>query len=161
MKILKLRHVCIALLLAGLASCGTSADKGTTETIVEHNSVANDTLVAINEDTNLINTAYEKFVFAIDSQNEQPETYFTANALKKLQEDYEYDCGEEPCYAFYALRTKMQDSNPETDGASMVNNIKPDGNDWYVVSYSDMGWTGKTRIKIAGGKIDDYQRIEQ
>lgn len=85
MKILKLRHVCIALLLAGLASCGTSADKGTTESIVEQNSVANDTLAAINKDTNLINTAYEKFVFAIDSQNEQPETYFTANALKNCK----------------------------------------------------------------------------
>ena len=161
MKIIELRHVCIALLLAGLASCGTSADKGKTETIVEQISVANETIAEINEDTNLINIAYEKFVFAIDSQNEQPETYFTANALKKLQEDYEYDCDEGSCYAFYALRTKMQDSNPETDGASMVNNIEPDGNNWYVVSYSDMGWTGKTRIKIEGGKIDDYERIEQ
>lgn len=161
MKIIELRYVCIALLLAGLASCGTSADKGTTETVVEQNSVANETLAKSNEDTNLISTAYEKFVFAIDSQDELPETYFTANVLKKLQEDYEYDCDEGPCYAFYALRTKMQDSNPQTDGASMVNNIEPDGNNWYVVSYSDMGWTGKTRIKIADGKIDDYERIEQ
>lgn len=77
-----------------------------------------------------------------------------------MQEDYEYDCDEEPCCAFYAMRTEMQDSNPETDGASMVNSIEPDGNDWYVVSYSDMGWSGKTRIKIADGKIDDYERIE-
>ena len=161
MKIIGFRHVCIASLLAGLASCGASADKSGTETIVDQNSVANDTLAGISEDIALINTAYEKFVFAIDSQNVQPETYFTTNALKKLQEGYEYDCDEEPCYAFYALRTKMQDTNPETDGASKINNIEPDGNNWYVVSYSDMGWAGKTRIKIAGGKIDDYERIEQ
>lgn len=161
MKTIDLRLVCIGLLLVALASCGVSVDKSTAETIVEQNSVANDTLAEISDDISLINIAYEKFVFAIDSQNVQPETYFTTNALKKLQEDYEYDCDEEPCYAFYALRTKMQDSNPETDGSSKVNNIEPDGNDWYVVSYSDMGWTGKARIKIAGGKIDDYERIEQ
>jgi hypothetical protein len=54
----------------------------------------------------------------------------------------------------------MQDSNPDTDGASKICDIELDRDDWYIVSYSDMGWTGKTRIKIIDGKVDDYQRIE-
>jgi hypothetical protein len=30
----------------------------------------------------------------------------------------------------------------------------------YVVSYSDMGWPGKTRVKIINGnKIDAYERV--
>ncbi len=37
--------------------------------------------------------------------------------------------------------------------------IEPE-DDWYVVFYSDMGWSGKTRIKIVDGKIDDYQRLK-
>lgn len=86
-------------------------------------------------------------------------TYFTANALKKLQADYDFDCDEEPCYAFYALRTEMQDSKPGTDGSSQIYSIEPQ-DDWFVVFYSDMGWSGKTRIKIVDGKIDDYQRLK-
>ena len=60
---------------------------------------------------------------------------------------------------FYALRTEMQDSNPDTDGSSKICDIELGRDGWYIVSYSDMGWTGKTRIKITNGKIDDYQRI--
>ena len=80
--------------------------------------------------------------------------------LKNTFQDYEFDCDEGSCYAFYALRTEMQDSNPDTDGASKICDIELDRDGWYIVSYSDMGWTGKTRIKIIDGKVDDYQRIE-
>lgn len=152
-----------ALALAGFASCGASSEKNDNKTIIEQSSVADEDVS--DEDTeniSLINTVYEKFVFAIDSQSdENPEKYFSDNALKKLQEDYEFDCEEGSCYAFYALRTEMQDSNPGTDGASGICDIEPDGDGWYMVSYVDMGWPGKTRIKITNGKIDDYQRISQ
>ena len=153
-----------ALALAGFASCGASSEKNDNKTIIEQSSIANEDVS--DEDTesiSLINTVYEKFVFAIDSQSdENPEKYFSANALKKLQEDYEFDCEEGSCYAFYALRTEMQDSKPGTDGASEICDIEPDGDGWYMVSYVDMGWPGKTRIKIIdGNKIDDYRRISQ
>ena len=152
-----------ALALAGFASCGASSEKNDNKTIIEQSSVADDDVS--DEDTeniSLINTVYEKFVFAIDSQSdENPEKYFSDKALKKLQEDYEFDCEEGSCYAFYALRTGMQDSNPGTEGASGICDIEPDGDGWYMVSYVDMGWPGKTRIKITNGKIDDYQRVSQ
>lgn len=161
MKILK--HICCALLLAGFVSCGASADKKKPETAdVEQISEENETPSENSENINLITTVYNRLVFAIDSDGDiAPETYFTANALKKLQDDYEYDCYESPCYAYYALRTEAQDSNPESDEESQIINIEPDEEGWYVVSYSDMGWSGKTRVRIVDGKIDDYQRLSQ
>ena len=159
MKVLK--YTFYALVLAGLASCGVSSDKNIKETIIEHNSIADEEVsVESTENVSLITTIYDRFVFATDSQSdENPEEYFSDNALKKLQEDYDFDCEEGSCYAFYALRTEMQDSNPETDGTSGICDIEFDRDGWYIVSYLDMGWTGKTRIKITNGKIDDYQRI--
>ncbi len=159
MRILK--YICCALLI-GSASCGTSTDKKPVEAILEQDSKSDEALadgLVIDE---VINTVYEKFVFGIDSNGGDltPETYFTANALKKLQEDYDFDCEDGPCYAYYALRTEMQDSNPESDGASRIYSVEPVGDGWYTVSYSDMGWPGKTRIKIVDGKIDDYQRLK-
>lgn len=103
---------------------------------------------------------YDNFVFAIDSDDviNHPEKFFTANALKKLQDAYKYDCDDAPCYAYYALRTDAQDSKPGYDGESTICRIEPAEDDWYIVSYLDMGWPGKIRIKMADGKIDDYER---
>ncbi len=162
MKVLK--YTFYALVLAGFASCGVSSDKNIKEATIEQSPITDeDVSDEGTENISLINTVYEKFVFATDSQSdENPEKYFSDNALKKLQEDYEFDCEDGSCYAFYALRTEMQDSNPDTDGASKICDIELDRDGWYIVSYSDMGWTGKTRIKIIdGNKIDDYQRISQ
>lgn len=149
-------------LLLSFSSCSATASKDTAENIVEQNYIADTTSSDNTEDIDLITAVYNKFVFAIDSDsNENPETYFTENALKKLQKDYEFDCDEMPCYAYYALRTTAQDSNPESDGSSQILSIEPQENGWYIVSYSDMGWDGKTRLNIKEGKIDDYERIEQ
>lgn len=157
MKFIKLIYS--ALLLAVMVSCGTSSTKNTTAKPDEHNSVTEKTLT---EDADLITSVYCKFVFAIDSDGDDinsPEKYFTANALRKLQDDYEFDCDEKPCYAYYALRTDAQDSRPGSDEASLIHSIEPTESGWYIVSYSDMGWPGKTRIRIADGKIDDYERL--
>lgn len=81
------------------------------------------------------------------------------NALRKLQDAYEYDCYDGPCYAYYTLRTEAQDSNPKTDDISQICDIETAEDGWYIVSYLDMGWSGKTRVKIVDGKIDDYERI--
>lgn len=114
---------------------------------------------AESEAAEVIAAVYSKFVFPIDSEGtDRPEDYFTANALTSLQQDYEYDCEDGPCYAFYALRTAEQDSKPGADDESHILTIEPDGNDWYVVSYLDMGWSGMIRIKIVDGKIDEYHR---
>ena len=153
-----LRHISFALLLAVLISCGATADKNTKDLIADQDSIVDKVIADITDDIDLITNVYDTFVFAVDSQGDlTPESYFTDNALKKLQNDYEFDCDEGPCYAFYALRTGMQDSKPGTDGASQIHDIEPDGDWWYVVTYSDMGWHGETRVSVIDGKIDDYK----
>lgn len=151
-----------ALMILCLGACGSSTNRINLDTPVESPSEEVKSSAEKDKDIELINTVYEKFVFAIDADESiVPEKYFTANALKKLQEDYEFDCEDGPCYAFYALRTGMQDSKPGSDEASMVYGIDSDGDGWYIVTYSDMGWPGKTRIKITDGKVDDYQQLNQ
>lgn len=159
MRVFRLIFWCIWVAVA--VSCASSTKHDETVATVDNNSPADDIHAENPENVDLINMVYEKFVFAIDSDEAiSPEMYFTANALKKLQDDYEFDCIEGTCYAYYALRTDMQDSNPESDESSRVYGIEPDGDGWYTVSYSDMGWAGKTRIKIVDGKIDDYQSLK-
>ena len=61
------------------------------------------------------------------------------NALRKLQDAYEYDCYDGPCYAYYTLRTEAQDSNPKTDDISQICDIETAEDGWYIVSYLEMG----------------------
>lgn len=146
-----LRLTLLTFIIAGFASCSASP------------SGASDSATAGFGDIDLINTVYDKFVFAIDSDGDEinnPERYFTANALKKLQDDYTFDCDNGPCYAYHALRTEAQDSKPGSDDTSTILSVEPSADGWLLVSYSDMGWPGKTRIRIVDGKIDDYQRIQ-
>lgn len=153
------KYISYAFLLTCLISCGakTSADMDGRQTA--ENISASDTVSKNIADNELINFIYDKFVFAIDSEeNDNPEDYFTINALKKLQHDYDFDCEDGPCYAYYALRTREQDSKPDSEDVSQICNIESIGDGWYVVSYLDMGWSGMTRVKVVDGKIDDYER---
>ncbi len=163
MRILKL--ISCAILLAGLASCGASTAKDTDADTIERQEAVTETATTENTaNTDLITSVYDKFVFAIDSDGDEinnPEKYFTPGALKKLQDDYKFDCDDGPCYAYNALRTEALDSRPGSDETSCIYSIAPEEDGWYTVSYSDMGWSGKTRIRIADGKIDDYERTEQ
>ena len=161
MRIIK--FLIYALLSAGCASCGTSATSDSSSEAVSHDTVADTSIIsAYAENGDLIKSVYDKFVFAIDTESEEinhPEKYFTAHALKKLQDAYDFDCDDGPCYAFYALRTEANDSKPGTDEASVIYTITSVGDGWYIVSYSDMGWPGQTRIRAENGKIDDYERL--
>lgn len=131
--------------------------KSTTEGSTEQNN--QEVTVVTPDHTDLVKNVYNKFVFAIDSNGtDKPEDYFTENALKKLQAAYEFDCEGGPCYAFYELRTPEQDSKPDSDEESAVISVEAVGDNWYVVNYTDMGWSGMTRLKITDGKIDDYKR---
>ena len=111
----------------------------------------------------LIKTVYGNFVFAIDANPDvydHPDRYFSATALNKLASAYEFDCDDNNCYAYYELRTQEQDSKPGTDGESAIISIEKVGEGWFVVKYSDMGWTGMTLLRIVDGKIDDFARVD-
>ena len=144
-----------------MCSCGANNTSANEDERVEKESVTSESGINPQDYSDLIKTVYAKFVFSSDADSEvyaHPERYFTANALKKLKDSYEFDCDGDNCYAFYELRTKEQDSKPGTTGESRIINIESIGDAWYIVKYSDMGWPGMTRIKIVDGKIDDFDR---
>ncbi len=153
--------VILVLLLMIFVSCSGSIRNEAKEQTIEKGTYPDKTLVDNDEGIGLIKSVYDIFVFAIDADGddiEHPEKFFTAHALEKLRKDYEFDCEDEPCYAYHALRSDAQDSMPGSDGESVVCGIDSAQDGWYMVSYLDMGWPGKTRIKLADGKIDDYER---
>ena len=57
-------------------------------------------------------------------------------------------------YSFWNFRTGFQDG-PSRD--SQLEEIKPLGDGWYQVSYSDMGTPGVTDVKLENGKITEYR----
>lgn len=74
--------------------------------------------------------------------------------LKKLQDAYPYDANG-VAYATWLFRSGQQDSKPDSKGLSYIQDIKPDKNDWYILSAVDMGWKFTKRLKVSNenGKI--------
>lgn len=84
-------------------------------------------------------------------------SHFADNVKKRLVEANEFDDGS---MALYELRTGEQDG---PSNVSKVTGIaQEDG--WYVVSYTDMGTPGSTKLKVevSDGKavVTDYARVE-
>lgn len=156
-----LKLILAATLTYVMCSCGVKNASANEADLVENEVEKSDPIINSQDYSDLIKIVYANFVFAIDEDSDvyaHPERYFTANALKKLKDSYEFDCESGDCYAFYELRTQEQDSKPGTAGESYITDIESTGDNWYVVKYSDMGWSGMTRIKIVDGKIDDFTR---
>lgn len=85
---------------------------------------------------------YQKVVFGTCCKVSM-EQYCTRGFLKKLEDAYDYDCDEGPCYAIWLLRTGRQDGD---DTPSRVTSVVPDGENCVVVKYKDMGHPGETRL---------------
>ena len=66
--------------------------------------------------------------------------------LKKLQDAYTYD-SDGPAYAAWLFRSSLQDSKPDSDGKTMMLDVKADGA-WYFYTALDMGWKVTNRIKV-------------
>lgn len=158
-----LRLILAVTLTYVMCSCGAKNASANEADLVENEVEKSDSIINSQDYSDLIKIVYGKFVFdnGADTAAAHPEEYFTANALKKLKDSYEFDCESGNCYAYYELRTQEQDEKPGTTGESEITNIEIIGDNWYVVKYSDMGWSGMTRIKIVDGKIDDFTRCAE
>nr|MDE6408680.1 hypothetical protein [Muribaculaceae bacterium] len=107
------------------------------------------------EDINLIRKVYSQFVFDYIFDDELK--YFTRKALSKLEADYDSDCYDGPCYGYWVLGSGSYDSTD--DAVSVITSINPDRDGWYQVTYMSNGKFGVTRLKLSGGKIDDYKKV--
>ena len=87
--------------------------------------------------------------------------YCTSTLIKKLAREYREEYGESGGYAVYNLRGDASDSDPR----DKVISVDADTNNSVIVTYTDCGFTCKTRLymKMENGKwkINDYKFISQ
>ena len=99
---------------------------------------------------------YEKYVLCTRGYHNfsKIKSHFSPKILKKMRKEFEYDGGG---YAVWIFRTGVQDGPSE----SQLRSITPEGDGWYKVSFSDMGYKGSCRFKaeIRDGEvfISDYE----
>ena len=101
-------------LASAMCSCGAKNSSANETESVEKERVSSDSGINSQDYSDLIKTVYSKFVFAIDADPEvyaHPERYFTASALKKLKDSYEFDCEDNNCYAFYETQSRNSSAN--------------------------------------------------
>lgn len=103
----------------------------------------------------LITDFYNNCVLGINGLDVDIKKYCSGDALSKMREANEYEDGG---FNTAIFRTGAQDEKPGSDGKSLVTSIKPgSGEDWYSVSYKDMGFENTTEVKVSGGKIVDVK----
>lgn len=99
---------------------------------------------------------YNKYIFKTqkaDMSFEEAVQKSCTKALQKhLQDAYEYECEDGPCYAEGCFLSGLQDGPSEV---SKLISIVPAGNNWYKVTYLDMGNKATTRIHciLESGKL--------
>lgn len=144
-----------------LASCGSNStitDKTQPSAPVKTETQAPSKASFVEEQKAFIQDVYTKAVLT-----ENPDfDFFEACIADEAKEKFasEYDGGGS---APYKLRTEAQDGN----GKSEVLEITPETDGWFLVSYTDMGYKGKTRIKLipntkggaSGWLIADFEQI--
>lgn len=82
----------------------------------------------------------------------------TDKAFRKLVNDFDYDCEQGPCFAWWMFRIGGNDA--DTNGMRRTLKITPAGNGWYNVRMSDYGKPGTVKVRLVkrqgGYYIDDY-----
>lgn len=105
-----------------------------------------------------LQTLYTSYVFGTNDF-EEIKSHFDNRIIKKLKDAYVYD-GDG--YATWLFRTGCQDGPSDE---SSVLEIIPQKDNWFQVSYSDMGNKGKTRFKVkkAKGKVvvEDFEEMKK
>ena len=152
-----------------LASCSNSPEKASPgETGVDSAATTVDPLastveapqIAKAEEEKLVTVflkdLYEKYVLGIRGTHDfsNIKSHFSPKILNKMRKEFEYEGGG---YAVWIFRTGVQDGPTE----SQLRSITPEGDGWYQVSFSDMGYKSSCRFKaeIRDGEvfISDYE----
>jgi len=100
-------------------------------------------------DTEIITDFYK----AVLGETEMTDALLEASLSKEVLEGL-WEADFDNSYSWWDFRTAFQDGPSEE---SALESIDPLGDGWYRVSYSDMGHTGITDVKVADGKICDYR----
>lgn len=103
------------------------------------------------EEIKLITEWYD-YVFGKKEISDNVINKFLSSKVKERiwTEDYE------GCYEFWKFRTIAQDYDPNVGDVSKIKDISVDNDGWYEVKYFDMGYNGKTTIKVENSQIVDF-----
>ena len=96
---------------------------------------------------------FYQYVFNKKEMTDKVLDMYLSKEIKKSLWTEDYD----GCYEYWRFRTIAQDYDPAVGDVSRIEEITPQGNDWYIVSYLDMGNEGQTNVKIIDGKIVDLK----
>ena len=110
-----------------------------------------DTEKTSERDIKLITEWYD-YVFGKKEISDDVLDKFLSSKVKKslLTEDYD------GCYECWIFRTIAQDYDHNVGDISKIEDISVNSDGWYEVKYLDMGYKGKTTIKIDNTKIVDF-----
>ena len=143
----------------GVDSTSTRVDSAATKVESQASTVESPQTTTAEEEklvTVFLKDFYEKHVLDIIPGSHdfmKIESHFSPKILKKMREECDYEGGG---YALWIFRTGVQDGPSE----SQLRSITPEGDGWYKVSFSDMGYKGSCRFKaeIRDGEvfISDY-----
>lgn len=157
----KILFLPLAMALLAVCACGNktggAADDADSAAILDSIAQADSLQKADSAAVTAFLTSLYDLVLNQKGNETELTSHFSAEVKKRLVAANEYDEGG---MNLAELRTGNQDG---PSNKSKLTGIARDG-EWYVVSYSDMGTPGSTRLKaeVNDGKvtITDYQRAE-
>ena len=119
---------------------------------VEAAKAKQDSIKKVESSVALIKNFYQYVFGKKDITDQILKKFLTESLMQSLwTEDYE------GCYEYWKFRTIAQDYDEKVGNVSKIEQIDPLDDDWYSVSYLDMGYKGQTKVKVNNGKIVDYK----
>ena len=94
-----------------------------------------------------------EFYRAVLGEKEMTEQMLKESLSPKVLETL-WEADYDDTYSWWVFRTGQQDGPSDK---SALESIKPLGDGWYRVTYTDMGTRGITDVRMDGGKISDYR----
>ena len=132
--------------LTMVASCGNNATQKAEQELQDSTALAGSSNNAIADSTARVEATIAFITDFYNSKKFENEDflkkYCSAEVLKKLADDYEYEGGG---YASWDFRSGYQDG---PSNRHEVISVEPLGDNWYQYSFYDMGIKGSHKIRV-------------
>lgn len=132
--------------LTMIASCGNNAAQKAEQELQDSTALAGSSNNAIADSTARVEATIAFITDFYNSKKFENEDflkkYCSAEVLKKLADDYEYEGGG---YASWDFRSGYQDG---PSNRHEVISVEPLGDNWYQYSFYDMGIKGSHKIRV-------------
>lgn len=142
----RLTYLLALMALAMVASCGNNAAQKAEKELQDSATLADSSNIAIADSTARVEATIAFITDFYNSKKFENEEFLkkhcSAEVLKKLADDYEYEGGG---YASWDFRSGYQDG---PSNRHEVISVEPLGDNWYQYSFYDMGIKGSHKIRV-------------